>query len=340
MEEYHELRWNPLLNSWVIVSNVRKFRPWRPSSHCPFCPGAPEAKFKSECDTLALPNKYPTLITNPKISRKSKGLFRLAKGYGYAEVLVETPQHEGDLCDIPLRHMKKVVEGYIERTLKLGSDPKVKYVAVFRNKGAAVGVSLTHPHSQIYALPFIPPRIRLELRNARRYWRRNGRCLFCDLLKEELSEKQRIIYRNDFFTAFLPFYAMWPYEIHIYSNNHIGGLPELNEEEKLHLADILKAITKTYNTLFEMDFPYIMAVHQSPTDGKRYEYYHLHIEFYPPLRSADKLKYAAGIEWGYFTFTYDDLPEEKAKELRRAAYRAVEDLSRTDKVLGEAPFGE
>jgi len=329
MKLIHELRWNRVLGSWVIVSNIRKIRPWRPSDHCPFCPGAPEIDGKTGWKVLVIKNRFPALVPNPHTS-DVKGLKE--EGYGYTEVVIETPVHEGDLCDIPLNHLKEVIDVFAQRTVELSKDKRIKYVAVFRNKGAAIGVSITHPHSQIYALSFIPPRISIELRNAEKFWRSEEKCLFCDIIEEE-KNSSRIIYLNDSFIVFMPFGVQWPFETHIYPLRHVQKLPDLSDKERLDLADALRVITKAYNLLFEIDFPYIMAVHQAPSRGS-YPFYHLHIEFYTLLRDKNKLKYAAGIEWGFFSFTYDGLPEENAKLLRTAASKALKVL---DEHLGEVP---
>ncbi|RLE92859.1 MAG: galactose-1-phosphate uridylyltransferase [Thermoprotei archaeon] len=328
----NELRWNPVLGAWIIVAAKRQKRPWRPKDYCPFCPGAEETGYGWE--VLALPNKFPALRPDAKPSLKSEDIYKVRPGYGYCEVIVETPKHEGDLCDLTLENLKKVIDLYAERYEKLGSDPKIKYVFEFRNKGALIGVSLTHPHSQLYALPFIPPRIRRELVQAKKFYKRRKKCLFCHIIDLEKKAEVRLLYENEDFILFMPFFAMWPYETHIYSKRHLQNILQLTEKERYSLADVLKVCTKMYNSLFGFDLPYIMAIHQSPTDGKEYPYYHFHIEFYPLHRDAKKIKYAAGIEWGTWTFTYDGLPEERAQQLRQALHKALEELSREYKPLG------
>jgi len=320
-----ELRWNPQLGDWVIVSAQRETRPWQLTTTCPFCPGAPETL--GDWDVLVLPNRFPAL--EPKAEKpalKPKSPYKVSKANGVCEVVVETREHEGDLCDLSLEHMAKVIEVFKSRYQKLGSLSYVKYVLIFRNKGAVIGVSLHHPHSQIYALPFTPPKIRRELNNAKRYMRRSNRCLFCDILDFEKSDRIRVIYENEAFTVFTAFSAMWPYETHIYPRRHVQSLLDLDGEERLTLADTLRVVTATYNNLFDFDMPYIMVFHQKPVDGKDYGFYHMHIEFYPPYRDKEKLKYAAGIEWGAGTFTYDGSPEERAQELKEACLKAVRKL--------------
>jgi len=318
----NELRWNPLLGTWIIVSSKRKIRPWR-SEECPFCPGTPETGYNWQ--TLVLNNLYPALRIDPKTSRESFDIYKVMPGYGYCKVVIEAPEHIGDLDSIPFKNLIFYLKDLKKETIKLCNDEKIRYVACFRNKGEIIGVSLTHPHSQIYALPFIPPRIKIELKNAKRFYKEKNECLFCHIIKIEKKEFDRLLYSNKSFISFLPFFAMWPYEVHIYSEKHINSIIELNEEEIEDLADIIKVIVAMYNSLFDFSLPYIMFIHNSPC-RKNYPYYHFHVEFYPIHRSKDKLKYAAGIEWGAWVFTYDDIPENKAKELKEALNKALNKL--------------
>ncbi len=318
-EQSPELRWNPILREWVIVAARREERPVESVEEiekCPFCPGSPEVE--GEWDVLSLPNKYPALTPNPP-SPVRHWFYRTKPARGACEVIIETREHEGDLCDLSLERMKKVVDLYAECYEELGGLGHVKYVFIFRNKGEVIGVTLHHPHSQLYALPFIPPLVARELESSRRYFRRRRECLFCRVLSVERKDGVRVVYENRDFTCFLPFYARWPYEVHVYPKRHVQSLPELRHDERFSLADALRRVTATYNSLFGFSMPYIMVIHQRPTDGRDYRYYHLHVEFYPPYRSRDKLKYPAGIERGAGTWTYDATPEEKAEELRKAA---------------------
>lgn len=320
-----ELRWNPLLREWVIVAAHRQYRPWQPKTTCPFCPGSEEMKEKWE--VVALPNKFPSLMENPpQPFSLPKPPYKVRKAYGICEVIVETPNHEGDLCDLMQENMRKVVDLFAERYKKLGSKKFVKYVFIFRNKGAVIGVSLHHPHSQIYAFPFIPPRIEKELKSASKYFESYGRCLFCDVLKAEKEDGARIVYESRYMTVFVPYSAMWPYEVHIYPKRHLGSLLDMNDEERDDLAWVLRVVTAMYNSLFNFSMSYIMVFHQVPTDGKDYGFYHMHIEFYPPYRDKEKLKHAAGVEWGAGVFIYSGEPEIKVKELRKACKKALRKL--------------
>jgi UDPglucose--hexose-1-phosphate uridylyltransferase len=327
----HEIRFNPLIKQWIIVAKHRAVRPWRPeerqiSFQCPFCPGAPELKHLEKWDVAVLPNRYPALTPNPpQVELEEFMWYTKREAWGVAEVIVETPSHEGDLFDLSLDHAIKVVETYKSEVEKLSRLDFVEYVAVFRNKGKEIGVSLTHPHSQIYALPFIPPRVKQELDSFREYREKTGSCLLCDVAKYEFKYGKRLIYYNEEFLLLIPFYAMWPYEIHIYPLKHVKSLRDFTDDQIKGLADSLRVVTAIYNKLLERDAPYIMVFHDHPARGN-YEY-HFHVEFYQPYRDREKLKYAAGIEWGYWVFTYDGIPEEKALELREACRKAVSSLS-------------
>ena len=316
-----ELRYNPLLGQWVMVSSVRMARPWRPLSTCPFCPGSGEIEFRG--NVAVVPNKYPVLTLHGVPASLSSSFFKKSPALGACYVVVETPKHSiNDLCELSHEEMHAVVKAWVRLTKELAATDKVNYIAIFRNKGEEVGVSLSHPHNQVYALPHIPLKVRIKLENARAYYMRSRECLFCKILREELREGLRIIYRNSSFTAFLPFYANWPYEVHIYPFRHVGLLTELSSSEVDLLADVLRVVTGVLNTLFNKSMPYVMFIYQAPVKGS-YEYFHLHVEFYPLLEAENKLKYAGGIELGTWDFTYDDIPEERAIELRRACNEAV-----------------
>ncbi len=327
-----ELRYNPLLGQWVMVSSERALRPWRPSGKCPFCPGSGEVVFKG--NVVVISNKYPVLTPDAAATEGGGGFFKKCPALGACYIVVETPRHDvSDLCELSHEEMCAVVKAWVELTRELSKGGRVNYVAIFRNRGEEVGVSLSHPHNQVYALPHVPLKVRVKLRNAREYYLRSRECLFCRILREELSEGTRVIYRNEGYAAFLPFYANWPFEVHAYSLRHVKLLTELTDSEVDYLADVLRAITGALNALFSRPMPYVMFIYQAPLKGE-HEYFHLHIEFYPILRDRNKLKYAAGIELGTWDFTYDGVPEENARELRRACRMALEKHYINGPVLG------
>ncbi|MEM3926042.1 MAG: galactose-1-phosphate uridylyltransferase [Desulfurococcaceae archaeon] len=335
----HEIRWNPLIRQWIIVAEHRATRPWRPEEkqvtvQCPFCPGAPELKDLGEWDVVSLPNKYPALRPDAeKPGSYGFSEYVAIEAKGYSKVIVETPDHEGDLYTLSLPHVSKIMEIFRQEYIELGKTGFVKYVAIFRNKGKEIGVSLTHPHSQIYALPFVPPRIVAEIEALNEYRSRTGKCLLCDIVKHELSKKERVIYENAEFVVILPFYAMWPYELHVYPKRHIKSISHMDIEKLMNLADALRVVTALFTSLLRRDAPYIMAFHNPPLEAENKDLdFHFHVEFYQPYRDSEKLKYAAGIEWGYWVFTYDGSPEIKAKELRSICIDTVEKIG---EILGK-----
>jgi UDPglucose--hexose-1-phosphate uridylyltransferase len=190
---------------------------------------------------------------------------------------------------------------------------------IFENRGVEVGVTLHHPHGQIYGYPFLPPVPKLELAAD---WRLGG-CAPCELLRRELEDGRRIVYENEAVVAYVPYAARWPYEAHVVLREHRPSLLDCEAEELRLLAAGLQALARGYDMLFERPFPYVMVVHQAPTGGAATGKGHLHVEFYPPLRTAEKLKYLAGSEQGAGTFISDVLPEESAAGLGEAILRAT-----------------
>jgi UDPglucose--hexose-1-phosphate uridylyltransferase len=311
-----ELRWDPLLSQWVIVSGERKKRPMLTEVSCPFCLGAeeiPETGWK----VLSLPNKFPALLTEPPLPDiKCDRLYRCRPSKGVCEVIIYTPRHDTSLAKLSVEHIRSVIELWTQRFIDLSSKDYVKYVFIFENKGQVIGVTLEHPHGQIYAFPFVPPLIKRELSSSKRYWKRNKGCLFCRIIEKEKEDHIRLVCENESFVCFLPFFAHRPYGVHIYPKRHMQALTDLTEKEQEMFALILKKVLTKFDNLFDMSFPYIMVLHQRPTDGKMYPYYHFHIEFYPPYREKEKIKYFASVETGAGTVTFDYEPESKAKELR------------------------
>jgi UDPglucose--hexose-1-phosphate uridylyltransferase len=275
-----------------------------------------------EWDVLSLPNKYPALLPNPPPPDvKGDRFYRCNPAKGACEVILYTPKHDATLAELSVDHIRRLVDLWAERYQELGRRAYVKYVFIFENKGREIGVTLDHPHGQIYAFPFIPPIIRRELSSGREYMKRTGKCLFCRIIEREKHEGSRMVCENDDFVCFLPFFARWPYGVHIYPKRHIQSLPELSSGERISFAKILKEILTRFDNLFNFSFPYMMVFHQKPTDRRDYSYYHFHAEFYPPYRDKDRLKFFASVESGAGTITYDYKPEEKARQLREAFER-------------------
>ena len=317
-----ELRWNPLLGEWVATATQRQDRTFLPpDDYCPLCPtkprGFPTEVPELDYDIVVFENRFPSLKTVldlPTVS--SSELYPVRPSQGVCEVVLYSPNHSSSLAVEPVEQIHKLVRVWTDRFRELGSLDFVKYVFIFENKGEAIGVTLHHPHGQIYAYPFVPPKIKTELKQFAKHHRASGRCLLCDVLVEEKGNGRRLVAENDSFLAAIPFFARWPYETHIYSKRHFQALSDMSEIETKDLAAILKMVLVALDGLFEISLPYMMVMHQRPVDGQPYDFYHFHIEFYPPMRSANRLKYLAGSETGAGMFINDTLPEEKAAELR------------------------
>jgi UDPglucose--hexose-1-phosphate uridylyltransferase len=275
-------------------------------------------------DIVVFENKFPSLQpVPPEITKKGFKFFKCDKARGICEVVLFTSDHDGIMSEKPLSRYIKLVKVWRDRYQELGTKDFIDYVFIFENKGEEVGVTLHHPHGQIYAYPFIPSIIEQELNSSKEYLKKEGKCLFCKTLQEEKKDGRRIIVSNDSFTALVPFYASYSYEVHIYANKHLSSFNDFSEKEEIDLAAILKTLIMKFNNLFGFTLPYIMAIHQQPTNGTGKEYSHFHIEFYPPYRTKDKLKYLAGSELGVGVFINNSLPEEKAQELRNTPPEGV-----------------
>ena len=324
-----ELRWNPLLEEWVVTATHRQDRTFRPpADYCPLCPTR-DHTFPTEVpapsyEVVVFENKFPSFRREPEPPAVSgTQLMPAAPSQGICEVVLYTDDHDTTFAELPIERIEGLVDVWADRYEELGSREYVDYVLVFENKGEAVGVTLDHPHGQIYAFPFIPPRVGKELETSSKHMATTGRCLLCDLMAEELRDGRRVVAETGDFAAFVPFYARYPYEVHVIPRAHTASISDLDVGERRGLARMLKDVTRGYDGLFGFSFPYMMIIHQAPTDGGNYDHYHLHVEFYPPHRTRDKIKYLAGCESGAGTFINDSLPEEKAAELREAIRRAA-----------------
>ncbi|MTI60372.1 MAG: galactose-1-phosphate uridylyltransferase [Firmicutes bacterium] len=317
-----ELRWDPVNREWVITATHRQNRTFKPpKDYCPLCPtkeGGFPTEVPQDYDLVVFQNKFPSLQANPpEPGIGGSVLYPVDKAEGICEVVLFTPKHNGVMSREPLSRYVKLVKVWQDRYQELGSKDFIDYVFIFENKGEEVGVTLEHPHGQIYAYPFIPPKIKKELDSSRDHYEREGECLFCNLVSEEITDGRRVVTSNDSFTAIVPFFARYTYEVHIYANNHLSSFNDFSAREIEDLAEILRTMIQKYDNLFAFVFPYIMAIHQQPTDGSGEKYSHFHIEFYPPYRTKDKLKYLAGSEAGAGAYINNSLPEDKAEELRK-----------------------
>ena len=242
-------------------------------------------------------------------------LYPVRPSEGVCEVVVYSAEHNSTLAGESLDQIDQLIRVWTDRYIDLGALPFVNYVFIFENKGEAIGVTLHHPHGQIYGYPMIPPIIARELSQSESHHAKSGRCLICDIADEE-RRGGRVVIENDAFVAYAPFFARYPYEVHVASRRHLGSLSDITANERRELAVTLKQLLTAYDRVFDRSFPYMMLIHQRPTDGNSHEHYHFHIEFLPLLRTASKQKYLAGSESGAGVFITDLLPEDTAERLR------------------------
>lgn len=320
-----ELRYNPLTKDWVMIASHRQNRPQMPKDWCPFCPGS--GKVPDEGYTvLKYDNDFPALSQNPPVPDDvANDFFKTMPSYGKCEVILYSPEHTVTMSELGTDHIRKIVDLWQERFLEIKKDENIKYVFIFENRGDVVGVTMPHPHGQIYGYSFIPKKLELEIDSAKEHLEKTGKCLFCDMIDNEKKFDERIIFENDDFITFLPFFSEYPYGVYIASKRHFDTLEDISESEKDSLADILKKTVGTLDNLFGYTFPYMMCLYQSPVNGEdTKESFHFHIAFYPPMRSSDKQKFNASSETGAWAHCNPTAPEEKAEELRKAYKKFIE----------------
>jgi UDPglucose--hexose-1-phosphate uridylyltransferase len=335
-------RMNPLTGEWVLVSPHRSQRPWlgqvekippenlpHYDPDCYLCPGNSRAGGHINPvyqKTFVFDNDFPALLRptgsaeigaqNLVDSVEDGRLFRALPESGICRVVCFSPRHDLTFPELPKSQAAEVVETWVYETRSLETVEDICYVQVFENKGALMGCSNPHPHSQIWATSLIPNEPVKERIAQEEYLTRMDSCLLCDYLAVELGQNQRIIYSNDHFTALVPFWAVWPFEILFMSNRHTASLLDLDFSEVQALAEVLQHVTTKFDNLFEISFPYSMGFHQRPNDGKSHPGWHLHGHFYPPLlRSATVKKFMVGYEM--LAMPQRDLtPESAAQKLR------------------------
>jgi UDPglucose--hexose-1-phosphate uridylyltransferase len=321
-----ELRWDPTLREWVTYAPQRQKRTFLPPvDWCPLCPtregGFPTEVPRSHYELVVLENRFPSYTLHaPEPAEPGNRLTPTRAGRGICEVVLYSDDHWATLAQMDEAHIEQLIAVWTDRYQELGVQPEIQYVLLFENKGEAVGVTLHHPHGQIYGYPFIPPRPARELEAASAYAvAHDGACLHCDVLAQEQADARRILIQGSHVTAFVPFFAHYPYEVHLYTRRCVPSLAEFTSAERTDLARVLKRVLMGYDALWGFSLPYLMGIHQAPTDGRAYGgLAHFHIEFYPPHRTRNKLNYLAGSESLAGAFMMDALPEVTAARLRRA----------------------
>jgi len=289
-----------------------------PARGCPFCPGS--GRVPADYDVHLYPNDFPAFsFDNPPFSPEP-GLFAAAGAHGVTDVVLYHSSHNLTPAQLAADHWRKVIALWTARYLELAAHPEVQYVCIFENAGPAIGVTMPHPHGQIYAFPFVPPLIARELSAASEYFSSQHECLYCRLLQAELADRWRIVRESAHFVAFVPYAARFPAEVQICARRHVGSLPDLSPAEAADLAELIKLVRMKYDNLFGFAMPLMMLLRNPPAKGE-HPYAHFHIDFYPIQRSATKLKYLASIESGAGLFLNDTVAEDKARELRETEPR-------------------
>lgn len=327
-----EERWHPLREEWVIIAAHRQNRPWIGATvstaaqsipayqaDCYLCPGNQRVSGESNPDykgVYVFNNDHPCVGMDAPVKISSpQSPYRSRPAQGYARVICYSPRHDLTMAEMTLSAIEDIVLVWQQQTLDLGNHPTVKHVLCFENKGEVVGVSNPHPHGQVYAANFVFKTIETELVASERYFNENGRLLFSDIIAAEQQDGKRILYEDEHVIAFVPYFARYAYEVYVAPKRRVPHIHKLNDAEVTSLAHALKNVTVRFDNLWLMPFPYVMALHQAPTNGADYEAFHFFIAFHPPLRRPNVLKYLAGPEIGGGNFVSDTLPEEKAAEL-------------------------
>lgn len=323
-----ELRRDPRRDEWLIMAPHRQDRTFHPpAEHCPLCPtrpgGSPTEIPVEDFDIAVFENRFPGLPRQtpgpdprPVLDDPIPPLYARTTGRGQCEVVVYSPEHEGSLGTLDEPRIDRLLRVWTHRYLELGAREEIRHIFIFENRGHEIGVTLGHPHGQIYAYPFVPPIPAREQEIETAHHERTGRCLGCDIVAGEIEAGSRVVLGGEHVLAHVPFAPRWPYEIHLCLRPHRSSLAELAGEERRELAAGLRAILAGYDTLFDAPMPYILAVRQAPTASSAGPGSHLRIELYPALRAPGKLKYRAGSETAMGITVTAVAPERAAERLR------------------------
>ena len=312
-------RWHPLLREWVVYATHRQNRTFLPSADDDPLAVTTDGSRPTELpagpwEAAVFENLFPAFTELAPAPPDS--IVETRPAHGVCEVVVFTQDATSSLGGLPLPRVRLVLDVWADRTEELGQRPSVAYVFPFENRGAEVGVTLHHPHGQIYGYPFVPPIAARELAAQQAHFAATGRGLLADHLAAEIADGRRIICRDDAAVAFVPVCARYPHEVWIAPHRPAPRLPDLSDVERDALARALKTVLMKYDRLWDRALPYMLVVHQAPTDGLAHPEAHVHIEIYPVYRLPGRMKYAAATEMGAGTFSADARPEDQARELQ------------------------
>ena len=313
------LRRHALRDEWIAYAAHRQDRTFLPPpEYNPLAPTTdpahPTEVPAGDWDVAVFDNRFPTLSLGARLVPEH--IVETAPGVGHCEVVVFTQDRTSALARLPLSHIELLLEVWADRTRELGAREEIRYVLPFENRGPEVGVTLHHPHGQVYAYPEVPPVPARMQAVARRHYDVHGRGVLEGMIQDELADGRRLLYRGPQAVAFVPACARYPYEVWVAPIRPVATFADLDEATRADLARALKDVLLRYEGLWQRPFPYLMAWYQAPLDGEAHPESHLHAEFYPPYRTRDKLKYLAGTELAAGWFAMDALPEDKAHELQ------------------------
>lgn len=315
-----ELRYDPLRDEWVAVATHRQTRTFLPSKdECPLCPSTPEHATEvpeRDYDVVVFENRFPSFATTPPAtpSRGGSALSPTRPGLGRCEVVCFTADHNANFADLPPSRVRTVIDALADRSRAIGELPGVEQVFCFENRGVEIGVTLDHPHGQIYGYPFVTPHTRAMLAAARRH--RPGN-LMADIIAAE-SVGPRVVAANDDWIAYVPAAARWPFEVHVVCRRQVPDLPALSDTERDAFGPLYLQVLRRLDAVFGIPMPYVAAWHQAPVRVDR-ELAWLHLQLFSIRRAPGKLKYLAGSESAMGAFINDIAPEEAARLLREGA---------------------
>ncbi len=328
-----DLRRDPIVDRWVIISTDRSGRPHdfvpllpaKPVSSilCPFCPGQerltpkeimayrpqPAGPNSPGWTVRVVPNKFPALQVEGDIGREGVGLYDRMNGVGAHEIIIESPGHQDSLADLPAQKIEDVLRTYRDRIIDLKKDLRLRYILVFKNHGPSAGATLEHSHSQLIALPIVPTSVQEEIDGCRAHFEQKERCIYCDILRQDLSDGDRVVAENQEFVCVTPYAPRFPFEMWILPKRHAGYFEESQKSQFECLAPILSECLRRMDKALARP-AYNFMLHSSPLHERTGEFYHWHLEIIP------KLTQVAGFEWGTGFYINPVSPEESAKSLR------------------------
>jgi UDPglucose--hexose-1-phosphate uridylyltransferase len=326
------MRYDPLTDEWIAIASHRQTRTFMPpTDQCPLCPSTPDNLTEipdSSYDVVVFENRFPAFSERepadlPRQAASAQhpdlpALNPVRPAQGRCEVVCFTSNHNASFATLTPQRVQTVLEALADRTATLATIPGVEQVFCFENRGVEIGVTLTHPHGQIYAYPYVTPHTRKMLAAARRHaGTTGGRNLFADVLADERDSGERVISSNEHWTAFVPAAARWPFEVLLAPHRAVADLPALSTEEAESFAGVYLDVLRRFDALFDRPMPYISAWHQAPVRVDR-ELGYLHLQLFSVRRARDKLKYLAGSESAMGAFVNDVAPEQAARMLREA----------------------